>query len=355
MPENSLDWYDVRAWELEGKGWTDTDSHFARLPARAQETVRDWIWMLAHHTAGLIVRFESDAQEIWVRYTLLRKRFPPSKAPETLAKPGMPATGKSGLDFYAQDDSGHWRWLTVVEPTDQTMEVRAIGDLDPGRRGYMVYLPLRNGVESLEIGFPAGTAVDSVAPRAEQPLVFYGTSITQGTGASRPGMAYPAILGRRFDCPVINLGFCGTGQMDLEVGALLGELDAAVYIIDCLPNMTGDMVAERAEPLVRQLRQARPEVPIVLVEERHYDNERFVAAHRARHAANNNALRAAYEALIGAGVQELYYVEGDHLWGDDGEATSYGGHPSDLGMMRTADVLEPVLRQLVSRIVVAAT
>ena len=52
--------------------------------------------------------------------------------------------------------------------------------------------------------------------------------------------------------------------------------------------MTGDMVAERAEPLVRQLRQARPEVPIVLVEERHYDNARFVAAHRARHAANNN-------------------------------------------------------------------
>ncbi len=67
MSENSLDWYDVTAWDLEGKGWTDTDSHFARLPARAEETVRDWIWMLGHHTAGLIVRFESDAQEIWVR------------------------------------------------------------------------------------------------------------------------------------------------------------------------------------------------------------------------------------------------------------------------------------------------
>ena len=67
------------------------------------------------------------------------------------------------------------------------------------------------------------------------------------------------------------------------------------------------------------------------------------------------ALRSAYEALIDCGVQGLHYVEGDHLWGDDGEATSYGGHPSDLGMMRTADVLEPVLRPLVSRIVVAAT
>lgn len=348
MSENSLDWYDVTGWELEGKGWTDTDTHYARLPARAEATVRDWIWMLGHHTAGLIARFESDAQEIWVRYTLMRKRFPPSKKPEALAKPGMPATAKSGLDIYAQDDRGRWRWLAVVEPTDQTMEVEAINDLDPGRRAYMIYLPLRHGIESLEIGFPTGAAVDSLAPRVDKPLVFYGTSITQGTGASRPGMAYPAILGRRLDRPVINLGFCGTGQMELEVGALLAELDPAVYVIDCLPNMTGDMVAERAAPLARQLRQARPEVPIVLVEERHYDNAEFVAAHRARHAANNKALRAAYELLIGAGVQDLYYLEGAHLWGDDGEATSYGGHPSDLGMMRTADALESVLRPLVA-------
>jgi hypothetical protein len=336
----------VSTWALEGKGWTDTDTHYARIPARAKETVRDWIWMLGHHTAGLIVRFESDTRELWVRYTLLRKRFPPSREPETLAKPGMAATGKSGLDFYAQEDSGRWRWLAGVGPTEQIVETRVVEGVDPGRRAYMVYLPLRNGIESLEIGFPAGAAVEPLAPRAAKPLVFYGTSITQGTGASRPGMAYPAILGRRFERPVINLGFCGTGQMDPEVGALLGELEAAVYIIDCLPNMTGDMVAERAQPLVRQLRRVHPSVPIVLVEERHYDNAVFIAAHRARHAANNNALRAAYDQLIGSGVRGLYYVEGDRLWGDDGEATAYSGHPSDLGMKRTADVLEPVLRPL---------
>jgi hypothetical protein len=74
-----------------------------------------------------------------------------------------------------------------------------------------------------------------------------------------------------------------------------------------------------------------------------------VAAHRARHAANNNALRAAFERLVQGGLTDLHYVDGQRLWGDDGEATSYGGHPSDLGMMRTVEVLEPVLRPLMTR------
>jgi len=82
------------------------------------------------------------------------------------------------------------------------------------------------------------------------------------------GMAYPAILGRRLDRPTLNLGFSGNGTMDLEVAALLAELDAAVYVIDCLPNMNASAVAERTEPMVRRLRSARPKAPIVLVEDR---------------------------------------------------------------------------------------
>ena len=127
---------------------------------------------------------------------------------------------------------------------------------------------------------------------------------------------------------------------------MIVELDAAVYVTDCLPNMTADLVAESTEPLVRQLRKGRPTVPIVLVEERHYDNAIFLAARRERHAANNEALKAAYDRLIAAGMTDLHYVEGRHLLGDDGEGTAYGGHPSNLGIMRISDVLETVLRPL---------
>ena len=134
------------------------------------------------------------------------------------------------------------------------VETTLISDLAPGEREYAAYLPLYNGIESLEIGVPAGAKFAGLAPRAEKPIVFYGTSITHGACASRPGMVHTAILGRRFDRPVINLGFSGNGRMDPAVGELLTEIDAAVYVIDCLPNMQPADVTAKCIPLVKQLR-----------------------------------------------------------------------------------------------------
>jgi lysophospholipase L1-like esterase len=336
--EDGLVWRDVRDWGVEGRGWSDTERYFDRFPRKAKGVVRDAVWSLSRHSAGMCCRFETDAAAIWARYELLSK---------SLAMPHMPATGVSGLDLYARDPQKRWRWLGFVSPTTEKLKVRLADGIEPGRREYLLYLPLYNGVESLEIGLPPQAAFAPRAPRAK-PIVFYGTSITHGGCASRPGMAYPAILGRRLDRPVINLGFSGNGTMDPEVGALLVELDASVYVIDCLPNMQGETVAARTEPLVRQLRAARPKTPIVLVEDRTYTNAVFLPAQRERHAASRAALRSAYEHLKAAGVQGLHYVEGEHLLGDDGEATVDASHPTDLGMFRMADALEPALRPLVA-------
>jgi lysophospholipase L1-like esterase len=133
--------------------------------------------------------------------------------------------------------------------------------------------------------------------------------------------------------------------MEPEVATLLAELQPRVYVVDCLPNMTGALVDERAEPLVRVLRAARPGTPIVLVEDRTYPAGAFLAERRARNAESRAALRRAYERLLAAGVTDLYYVRGDQLLGDDGEATADGSHPSDLGFMRQADALEAALRE----------
>jgi len=337
--EAGLAWYDVEAWGVEGRGWTETERYFDRLPAKAKGVVRDAVWNLSRHSAGMCARFRTEASAIWARYELLSAN---------LAMPHMPATGVSGLDLYARNDRGAWRWLQVVRPTSQKIKAKMASGIAPGKRAYTLYLPLYNGVESLEIGVPAGAAFEPVAPRSAKPLVYYGTSIAHGACASRPGMAFPAILGRRLDLPVLNFGFSGNGRMEPEVGALLGELDARVYCIDCLPNMQGPEVARRAEPLVRQLRGARPEVPIVLIEDRTYTNTPFLPSRRARHTASRAALKAAYDRLLSQGVKGLHYVEGEHLLGDDGEAATDGSHPSDLGMMRMADALEPILRPLVA-------
>ncbi len=337
--EEGIAWYDVSQWGVEGKGWSETARFFDRLPAKAEGVVRSAVWNLSRHSAGMSVRFETDATKILTRYRLTSAN---------LAMPHMPATGVSGVDLYGQDEQGRWGWIGVSRPGAQEVTATLADGLLAGRRAYMAYLPLYNGVDSLEIGVPEGTSFEPIVPRSKKPIVYYGTSIAHGACASRPGMAFPAILGRWFDCPVVNLGFSGNGRMDPEVADLLADLDAAVFVIDCLPNMEGELVAQRAEPLVRRIREARPETPIVLVEDRTYANTPFLPARRQRHEGSRAALRKAHERLTAGGVKNLHYVEGEGLLGHDGEATTDSSHPSDLGMMRMAEALSPVLKPLLA-------
>jgi hypothetical protein len=95
-------------------------------------------------------------------------------------------------------------------------------------------------------------------------------------------MVHTAILGRKLEWPVINLGFSGNGTMDTEVAKLMGELDPAVYVLDCLPNMTAQQVTERAEPFIRTLLKAHPKTPVLLVEDRTYANASELASLRSR-------------------------------------------------------------------------
>jgi lysophospholipase L1-like esterase len=332
--------YDVRPLGVEGLGWADVAAPFDRLPARAQGIVREPVWGLSRHSAGLCVRFETDADAISARWTVTSAN---------LAMPHMPATGVSGLDLYVKADGGTWRWLANGRPAAQTTTAALVGGLSGRRRQYMLYLPLYNGVSSVEVGIPRGATLYKADPRPAErakPVVFYGTSITQGGCASRPGMCHTAILGRRLDRPVINLGFSGNGTMDPEVGALLGEIDAAAFVIDCLPNMGPQAVAERAENLVRTIRKARPTTPILLVEDRTQSNAFLLEAKTRGSAASRAALRAAYDALVAAGDANLAYLPGDGLLADDGEGTVDGSHPTDLGFVQHADAFEPALRPL---------
>jgi len=335
--EPALTWHDVTTWGLEGRAFDSMERKrwFDRLPAVADGKVTPAVWNLSRDSSGMMVRFKTDARVIWADYTLMQERF---------GGPNMTPIGASGLDLYARDPAGRWRWVGVTRPNGKTVRQEIIGGLAPGLREYAVYLPLRNGIESLAMGVPPDAAFEPLPPRTDKPIVFYGTSITHGASASRPGMVHTAMLGRRLDRPVINLGFAGNGRMDAAVGELLVKIDAAVFVIDCLPNMNAAQVRERTVPLVKQLRAVHPNTPIVLVEDRRYTNVWIQPNRDKGHTANHAALRESYEKLLAAGVTGLFYIPGDDLLGHDGEGATDGSHPNDLGFMRQADVMEPILR-----------
>lgn len=337
-------WVNAEDLTLEGQGWTDTAAPFDRLPARAQGVVPGPVWGLSRDSAGIAVRFVTDGARILCRWKLRSGN---------LAMDHMPATGVSGVDLYMRTPPGqeiipgqHWRWVGVGRPKSQLMEAQLAGGLPAGEHEFLLYLPLYNGVESVEVGVPAKATLHRAPDRPldhGKPVVFYGTSITQGGCASRPGMAYPALLGRWLDRPAINLGFSGNGRMDPPVVDFIAELEAAAFVIDCCPNMPPDLIADRTEPLVHKLRSAHPQTPVILVENVEYQASALLAGPRRAYTAKNAALRAAYERLVKAGVSGLHLVPGKSLFGDDGEATVDGTHATDLGFVRLARALLPVL------------
>lgn len=335
-----LTWYDAQRLVVEGKGWTDTAAFWHRLPAKAEDSVRGAVWRLSTNTAGLCARFVTDAPKISARWTVTSAN---------LALPHMPATGVSGLDLYVRHE-GQWRWVGAGRPgSTVSNEAVLVEGVPPGTHEYLLYLPLYNGVQSLEIGLPPTARLFKPADRSNKPVVVYGTSICQGGCASRPGMSHIALLGRRLDWPMINLGFSGNGRMEPEMADLLAELDPAVYVLDCLPNMTAEAVADRIEPFVHRLRQAHPDTPIVLVEQAPHQSARFLPSRRNVVDAKNVELRKAFDRLRDANVPHLTLVPGDRLLGLDDDATVDGVHPTDLGFERMASVLEPVISGALSR------
>jgi hypothetical protein len=335
--KDAIVWFDAKDLDIEGKGWQDPKAFYDRLPAKAEKTVRPAVWGLNRHSAGLCVRFVTDATTIHAKWAVTSAN---------LAMPHMPATGVSGLDLYVRDGKNKWHWLGVGRPTAQSTTQLMASGLPAGKREFLLYLPLYNGTTSLEIGLPKGHTLAKARAHKHRPIVFYGTSITQGGCASRPGMVHTAILGRWLDCPIINLGFSGNGRMEPEVGDLLAELDVAAYVIDCLPNMAAGEVAERTAPLVNLLRKARPSTPIVLVEDRSYANAPLLPAVKSRNETSRAALKKAYDSLVASGVKGLHYLPGDRLIGDDGEGTVDNSHPTDLGFLRQAEAFRPVLEGL---------
>lgn len=234
-------------------------------------------------------------------------------------------------------DDGTWRFVHNGRPGG--VSNTAACDL-PAASEFLLCLPLYNGVKSVELGVPAGHAV-SKPPEAASPrksVVFYGGSITQGGCASRPGMAYTAIVGRRLDATVINLGFSGSGVMEPAWADLLAELDPAVYVLDTLGNMSPEQITERVGPFVEKLRAARPNTPILIAEEASADD--VSPTERGR------ALRAVCDALTARGVTGLHVLPNIGMLGKDGEGTVDGVHPTDLGMTRHASVFAGALRPL---------
>lgn len=330
-------YHDASVFPLLGKATENTATRYERLPDSLRNISRKPVWELGQNSAGLAVRFCSNSTTIAAKWEVLLNREMNHMTP----------TGIKGLDLYCLQD-GKWVFVNSGRPSGKVNRATIISNMQPEEREYMLYLSLYDGVTSLAIGVDSLSDLSQPkvgSPVREKPVVFYGTSILQGGCASRPGMAHTNILSRRLNRECINLGFSGNALLDLEIAGVVAAVDASVYVLDFVPNASVEQMKERADKFYQIVRSRRPDVPIVFVEDPLFTHSRFDQRIAAEVRRKNETVNAFYQSLKKRGEKNIYMVSSKDMIGDDGEATVDGIHFTDLGMMRYADLMFPVIKK----------
>ena len=317
---------------------------YVRFPDRAEGVIPSSVWGLSRHSAGLYISFYTNSPSIEVKYVTTSKSY---------SMPHMPSTGVSGVDMYRIGPEGDWDFCFGSYSFGEEFVSYKYSELST-KNGYnaygfeyRVFLPLYNGVKSLQIGVAEDAAFRFVPTSAEKPIVLYGTSIAQGGCASRPSMTWGTIMQRSLDYPVINLGFSGNGKMEKEVVDLINEIDARLFIFDCIPNMLGlDNIEQRVYDAVKTIRKSHS-APVLLVEHVGYAHARTNAKSREKSIMGNQANRRAYEKLIREGVEGVYYISQSEL-GVSPESTVDYVHLTDKGMSEQAASVERKVREILN-------
>jgi len=313
---------------------------YSRLPDVLKDSIRDDLWNLGLHSAGISIRFSSDTKNIKLKWKSLNK----------FSMNHMTPTGIRGLDLYVMLPDSSWTTLGAARPSlsgkHSTSTIAA--DMKPEMREYMLFLSLYDGVDSVYIGVDSAAVVRMPAvglPR-RRPVVMYGTSILQGGCASRPGMAHTNILQRLLNREVVNLGFSGNARLDPEIADLMASADASAYVIDCLPNCTEKILEERLIPFYRRIRAVRPHTPILFVESPMFPISRFSTEVDSTLTAKNATFRRLFNE-IAVTDPTVEYFEAKDILGGDPEATVDNYHFTDTGFANFAAALLPRLKRII--------
>ncbi|GAO30457.1 SGNH/GDSL hydrolase family protein [Geofilum rubicundum] len=234
----------INGQSLAVYGKYHNENNWYRFPSSLKEKLRPEVWELSKNSSGIYIDFSTNSPYLKAKWQL-KKGLQPRN---------MTAIGASGLDLYVKEND-QLKYVCSGIPDQLQNEQTLISGMDSSVKDFRIYLPLYNEVENFSIGIdPKAFHNTPKEHPSEQPIVFYGTSITQGGSASRPGMVYPSIISRILNKEVINFGFSGNGLFEKSVGDAIIEIDASIYVIDCTPNAHPITIQENALNLIKQLR-----------------------------------------------------------------------------------------------------
>jgi len=328
ITEPDIVWLDIKQapFAIHGIMYDEKRGMYTRMPQEIADQVSPGVAGLNTNTAGGRVRFCTNSCFIGIR-AVMSTNF---------LMPHITLAGQSGFDLYRQKagDSTEVYYHTFMPPMGMRTGYSSPFVTDGEMADYTINFPLYDGVKELYIALKKDAVILEAKPyRHPVPVVYYGSSITQGGCASRPGNSYQAIISRRLNVDHINLGFSGSGKAEPIMVDYLASLDMSVFVCDYdhnAPNV--EHLKATYPPLYHAVRAAHPEIPIVIV------SAPDVLIKPDSHIVRREAIKEAYQNALAEGDKNIYFIDGAELFaGEEWDACTVDGtHPNDLGFYRMA-------------------
>ncbi|MGN6601716.1 MAG: SGNH/GDSL hydrolase family protein [Ginsengibacter sp.] len=319
------------------------ENPYERLPMDFRSDLNGKIWNESRQSVGLLIRFQTNANEIEIKYTVDNK----TKATD------LPETAVSGIDLYAVDADGKFYWCNGKYQFGDTItysfpNLKPNDKYHPTGREYRLYLPLFASVRSLKIGVSPVSDFTFLKSRLDKPVVIYGGASIQGASATRPGLTWSNILGRKLDRPIINLGFASNPRLNKKITSVLTGIDAQIYILASPQAGTYSSATEAKDELIKaveQIKEKKPEIPVLLAATGFHIDDYLNNQHNYEDSLSNAILQDAYDDLKKDGVNNLYLLDKN---GINFNINSFAGSTglNDIGMQQYANAVEKIIRKV---------
>lgn len=321
--------------KISGLAWFDEDKPvLRRLPSRLKDTFRSPVWSLAQQPSGGRIRFKSDSRKIAIE----------AQNPDTSTMHHMTRVGQSGLDLYVNGTYLNSAW---PDKSGKIVKEWTVG-VERELREITIYLPLYKAITVKEIILEKEAKLEPPTPfDLAKPVVYYGSSITQGGCAENPGLSYQAIVSRWLNLDFVNLGFSGNGLGEPAVAKALAEIDASCFVLDYWANPSPEIYQRTMPGFVDALRAKHPKTPILIPGPYYFPAEAVSPKTKQRQDRKRQIAREFVEARRSAGDSFIGYVDGfEMLSSEHADGLVDGVHANSIGFYFCAKGLEPHLRKL---------
>lgn len=310
------------------------DGQFRRMPQRAARLVSNNVGWLSRHTSGGRVRFRTNSQRIAIK----------AKMPQPIGKmPHFALSGSAGFDMYMRVNGVDKYNSTFMPPYDITEGYESVFKFTSAEmRELIINFPLYSEVSELYIGIDENAVIEEGTPyRFEKPVVYYGSSITQGGCASRPGNAYPSIVSRRFDCDFINLGFSGSAKGEDAIAEYISNLDMKLFVYDYDHNAPDvEHLQNTHQRMFNIIRQAQPALPVIMM------TSTTMPRCSDDKAARKKIIYKTYTDAKESGDKNVYFLDGEELFAEcEDFGTVEGCHPNDIGFLYIANAVGDLMEK----------